>query len=181
VLFACPVWLYQLWAFIMPGLTSRERRTALAFIAAGVPLFLAGVAMCWVVLPAAVGFLVGFTPSTDGVSNVIDAQAYLSTVMRLMLAFGIAFLLPVILVGLNLVGIVSGAAMLRQWRIAVFLIAVFAAVATPSADIQSMFALAGPMCALYFVAVGISLARDKRRDRTRPQWLAVDDDTASDL
>ncbi len=99
---ASPVWLYQLWAFIVPGLHKKERRLALSFVAAAVPLFVGGVLLAWLVLPNAVRVLTDFTPS--GGSNFISAQVYLSFVLRLLLAFGIAFLLPVVLVGLNLAG-----------------------------------------------------------------------------
>lgn len=158
-----PWWIYQLWAFVTPGLTRRERWYTLVFMGAGVPLFLAGAALAWWVLPKAVGLLAGFTP--DEAVNLIDAQVYLSFIMRMVLAFGLAFLLPVVMVGLNFAGIVRARTWLAGWRWAVLLAFVFAAVATPTADAISMFALAVPMCALYFGAVGISLLHDRRQDR----------------
>nr|WP_264197349.1 twin-arginine translocase subunit TatC [Arthrobacter sp. SO3] len=102
LILASPVWLYQLWAFIVPGLHKKERRMALSFVAAAVPLFVGGVLLAWLVLPNAVRVLTEFTPS--GGSNFISAQVYLTFVLRLLAAFGIAFLLPVVLVGLNLAG-----------------------------------------------------------------------------
>src|SRR4249920_2367536 len=85
IVVASPVWLYQLWAFVVPGLTRREKRYSMAFVGAAVPLFLAGVGLAWVVLPNAVRFLTGFTP--QGATNLITADGYLTFVTRMMLAF----------------------------------------------------------------------------------------------
>lgn len=158
-----PWWIYQLWAFITPGLTRRERWTTLGFLAAGVPLFLAGGAVAWLLLPKAVGLLSGLTPADS--ANLIDAQSYLEFIMRMVLAFGLAFLLPVIMVGLNLAGLVRAETWVSGWRWAVLLCFVFAAVATPSADAISMFSLAVPMVVLYFAAVGLCALHDRRVER----------------
>ena len=166
VLLSSPWWIYQLWAYVTPGLTRTERRYTVGFVAAGVPLFLAGAATAWWVVPAAVEILVGLTPQ-DAV-NVIDAQLYLGFLMRMVLAFGLAFLLPVLMVGLTSAGLVRGATWARGWRWAIVLTAVFGAVATPSGDAVSMFAVAVPMCVLYFAAVGICVLLDRRR-RTREE------------
>ena len=181
VLVSSPVWLYQLWAFITPGLTSKERRYAVGFIAAALPLFLAGAALAWWVLPNAVKFLIDFTPAEA--SNVIDATVYLSFAMRIIMAFGLAFLMPVVLVGLNFAGLLTGRAVLKQWRITVFLCFVFAAVATPTPDALSLFTLAVPMIALFGLAVGICLLNDRRRARRsdEPDYSGLDDDAASPL
>lgn len=173
---ASPVWLYQLWAFIVPGLHKKERRLALSFVAAAVPLFVGGVWLAWLVLPNAVRVLTDFTPS--GGSNFISAQVYLSFVLRLLLAFGIAFLLPVILVGLNLAGIIKGRQLVKSWRITVFLVCLFAAMAAPGADAMSMFYLAGPMLALFFAAIGLCLLNDRRRERRAAKRAAETDATA---
>ena len=106
-----PIWIYQLWAFVTPGLKRRERRYALAFVGAAVPLFLAGAYLAYQAMPNFVKFLVGFSP--DGFSNFIDAQVYLGFVMRIILSFGLSFLVPIVLVGVNLVGLVSGRSMLE--------------------------------------------------------------------
>jgi len=155
-----PWWMYQLWAFIMPGLKKKERWYALGFIAAALPLFLAGAGLAWWLMPQAVGILTGFTP--ENAINLITAQLYLSFIMRMVLAFGLAFLLPVVMVGLNLVGIVEARTWFNGWRWAVLLAFVFAAVATPTADAISMFALAIPICGLYFTAVGVCALHDRR-------------------
>ncbi len=177
-----PVWLYQLWAFITPGLKTKERRIALAFIAVAFPLFLAGIALAWLILPNAVRVLTEFTP--EDFSNYISVSVYFAFVLRLMLAFGIAFLLPVVLVGLNMVGLISGRQVLKAWRITVFLVCLFAAMAAPGGDALSMFYLAVPLLLLFFLAIGLCLLNDKRRARrTAAREAAVDAtaDTATPL
>lgn len=173
---ASPVWLYQLWAFIVPGLHKKERRLALSFVAAALPLFVGGVLLAWLVLPNAVRVLTDFTPS--GGSNFISAQVYLSFVLRLLLAFGVAFLLPVVLFGLNLAGLVKGQQLVKSWRITVFLVCLFAAMAAPGADAMSMFYLAGPMLALFFAAIGLCLLNDRRRERKAVKRAAETEATA---
>src|SRR5689334_18262259 len=163
VVVSSPVWLYQLWAFIVPGLTKREKRYAIAFVAAAVPLFLAGITLAWFVLPNAVTFLTEFTPK--GASNYINADDYLTFVTRIMLAFGIAFVTPLLLVALNMVGILPARSLAKGWRIAVFLCFLFAAVASPTPDAGSMLALAFPMVALFMIAVGIAFLNDRRKAR----------------
>ncbi|MCU1431257.1 MAG: twin-arginine translocase subunit TatC [Actinotalea sp.] len=158
-----PWWIYQLWAFVTPGLTRRERWYTLGFLGTGVPLFLAGAGLAWWLLPKTVGLLAGMTP--EDASNLIDAQTYLGFVMRMVLAFGVAFLLPVIMVGLNFAGLVTARSWWAGWRWSVLIAFLFAAIATPTADVVSMFALAVPICGLYFLAVGICALRDRRRAR----------------
>ena len=129
---ASPVWIYQLWAFITPGLHRHERRYAIGFLTAAVPFFLGGCYLAWLVMPNAVRFLLEFTP--PGASNIIDLQTYINFVLRLVLAFGLAFLFPVALVGVNFAGLVSASKLAHGWRITVFLIFVFAAMFTPTPD-----------------------------------------------
>lgn len=162
-LVSSPWWIYQLWAFITPGLTRKERWYTLSFLAAGVPLFVGGAALAWWLLPKAIGVLLGFTPSEA--VNIVDAQVYLGFIMRMVLAFGAAFLIPVMMVGLTMAGMVRARTWSSGWRWAVLLAFVFAAVATPTADAISMFALGVPICGLYFAAVGVCLLVDRRRDR----------------
>ncbi|WP_169167007.1 twin-arginine translocase subunit TatC [Cellulomonas taurus] len=159
-LVSSPWWLFQLWAFITPGLTSRERRSAFGFLAVAVPLFLAGSALAAYVMPTAVRVLTDFTP--EGASNFIDAQTYLSFVMRFVLAFGLAFVLPVIMVAINLVGLVPAKTWAKGWRWAVLLAFVFAAVMTPTPDAITMIVMALPICGLYFAALGVCVLHDRR-------------------
>ena len=176
---ASPVCLYQLWAFITPGLTRRERKSSIGFLAAAVPLFLGGAALAWVVLPKAIDFLYEFIP--QGGSAITDASIYFSFVTRIVLAFGIAFVTPVVLVSLNLVGMLPGKTLLRHWRIIVFVCFLFAAIATPTPEATSMIVLAAALCLLFAIAVGICLLADRRKARRAPDLESIPDDTASPL
>jgi sec-independent protein translocase protein TatC len=179
VLLASPVWLYQFWAFITPGLTRREKRYSFGFVGAALPLFLGGAGLAWWVLPKAMEFFNSFVPV--GGSQLIAANTYFSFVTRIVLAFGVAFVLPVVLVALNLVGLLSGRTLLRQWRITVFACFLFAAVATPTPEVTSMCLLAGAMCLLFGGAIGICLLVDRRRARHTEDLSHLSDDEASAL
>jgi sec-independent protein translocase protein TatC len=179
VIVASPVWLYQLWGFIVPGLTKREKRTTIAFIGAAVPLFLLGCLFATIAVPRAIEVLLGFTP--QGAANLPDAALYLTFVTHFILAFGLAFLLPVFLVALNVAHILPAHVMLKGWRIAVMLIFVFSAMMTPTPDAWTMLVLALPMVGLFYTAVGISALLDRRRARREPEWAKVADDEASPL
>ncbi len=181
VIASSPFWIYQLWAFITPGLTKKERRYAIGFIAAAVPLFLAGVAIAYLVMPNAVRFLVDFTPADA--ANFIGADVYLAFVMRIILAFGLGFLMPVVLVGLNFAHLMSGRAILKQWRISVFLSFLFSAIVTPTSDITTMVLLACPLLFLFAVATVVCLLNDRRRSKNsdEPDYGQLSDDEASAL
>ncbi len=163
VLMTAPIWLWNFWAFIAPGLKQREKRFAIGFVAAALPLFLAGTALAWTSLPGFVVVLIGFTP--EGSTNVINASEYVLFAIRILLIFGLAFVMPVVLVLLNFAGLATGQGILKSWRFAVFLIAVVSALATPVAEPMTMFLMMAPLTALYFIAVGIAIANDKRRER----------------
>ena len=154
-----PFWLYQVFAFFVPGLTGREKRYIFGFFFTAVPLFLVGCYAGWLVLPHIVEVMASFVPSAD--SSFYDAKYYLDFVLKLVLATGIAFVLPVFLVLLNFVGVLQAKTILKGWRWAVLAIAVFTAIATPAADVVSMFLLAIPMVALYFVAVFVAMWHDR--------------------
>jgi sec-independent protein translocase protein TatC len=110
-----------------------------------------------------VSTLIGFTP--QGTANVINANEYILFTIRILLVFGIAFVLPVVLVMLNFANLITAKSILKSWRLAVFIIAVIAALATPTADPMSMFLVMIPLVALYFIAAAITYFNDKRRDR----------------
>lgn len=179
VVLASPVWLFQLWAFITPGLTRKERRSSFAFVGVAVPLFLAGAALAWYMLPRAIEFLYEFIP--QGGSAITDASTYFSFVTRIVLAFGIAFVIPVVLVSLNLVGLLPGHVLLKHWRIIVFACFLFAAIATPTPEATSMIVLASAMCVLFAIAIGICLLSDRRKSRRGPDLESIPDDQASPL
>jgi sec-independent protein translocase protein TatC len=169
VIITSPFWLYNLWAFVSPGLKTRERRFTLGFLFSSVPLFLAGAYIAWSSLPSFVIVLIGFTP--EGSSNVINASDYILFAIRIVLVFGLAFVMPVLLVLMNFANLVTGKAILKGWRVAVLVIALVSALATPTADPMSMFLLMGPLAALYFIAVGIAVLNDKRRARRDAKLL----------
>ena len=179
VIVSSPVWLYQAWAFVVPGLTPKEKRISLAFIASTVPLFVAG---CWLgysILPQSLALLYGLSP--EGTSNIQQTSMYFSFVTRFILVFGLGFLFPVFLVALNVIGAMPASRLIKGWRVAIVLIFVFAAVATPTADPFTMFVFAAPLVVLYFAAWFVCRILDKRKEKARPEWLDVDDTEASPL
>ena len=159
VVVSSPIWLFQIFAFLVPGLTGRERKYTFGFFFSAIPLFLAGCAAGFLVLPHIVELMATFVPGQD--TQIIDAKFYLDFVIKLVLATGIAFVLPVFLVLLNFIGILSASAILKGWRWAILAITLFTAIATPAADVVSMFLLAIPMVALYFAAWGVSALHDR--------------------
>lgn len=160
IVMAAPVWLYQIWAFFVPALKRKERRYAVGFLAAAVPLFFAGVTAGWLVLPNIVILLTGFAPEQS--STLLTAKVYLDFALKLVIAVGVGFVLPVFLVLFNAIGVLSAKAIIGGWRWAVVVISVFTALATPAADVVSMVLLAIPMVILYFMAAGIAALNDRR-------------------
>ncbi|MGR0219119.1 twin-arginine translocase subunit TatC [Agromyces sp. ZXT2-6] len=160
IVISSPVWLYQIFAFLVPGLNQRERKFSFIFLASAIPLFLAGCAAGWFVLPNIVKLMTGFVP--EGSESLLTAKEYYDFVLKLVLAIGIAFVVPVFIVLLNLAGVISAASIIKSWRVAILVITLFTAIATPSADVVSMFMLAIPMIGLYFGAYGIAYLHDKR-------------------
>ncbi|MDQ1582260.1 MAG: sec-independent protein translocase protein TatC [Microbacteriaceae bacterium] len=155
-----PVWLYQIWAFFVPALSRKELRYGLGFFLTAVPLFLAGCAAGWFVVPHIVQLLTSFASSQD--TAIIQAKDYFDFVLKLVVAIGVAFVLPVFIVLLNFVGILSAKSIVKAWRIALLVIVLFTAIATPAADVVSMFLLAIPMVLLYFAAAGVAWLHDRR-------------------
>jgi len=151
---ALPVVLYQLWAFIVPGLTQRERRLAIPFVLSSTVLFALGALVAYLTLPKALGFLLGFASSQF--VPLLTGDRYLSFVILVALAFGVSFEFPLVLIFLSLVGILSSDRM-RGWRRpAILFIAIFAAVITPSSDPYSMLAMMIPMYVFYEAAIIVS-------------------------
>ncbi len=164
---ASPYWLYQIWAFIVPGLHPSERKWSRVFAAIAGPLFFAGVAVGYYVLPKAITVLIGFTP--DDVTNLVEFTQFFSFISRMLLIFGIAFEIPLFVVMLNLAGVVSGRQLgrYRPWIIVGTF--VFAAVGTPSTDPFSMLFLAVPMLALFLIAEVIARLIDRTRGEATDQ------------
>ena len=176
VIISPPFWLYQLWAFIAPALHRKERRKSVLFIIGATPFFTFGAALAYYILPIAIRVLFGFTP--DSLNNLVRFDDYLSFVLRIILIFGLAFELPVFLVSLNLIGVLSGKAILKPWRFAIFGITLFVAAFSPTADPLSMAALALPLILFYFGAGGIGLLVDKKREK---KSQAIGDNQAADI
>ncbi len=182
LLISSPVWLYQLWRFITPGLHRHERRWAIAFAMFATPLFLAGVLLAYTVLPYGLQILFGFTP--DSVENIVSVDRYLSFFIRMILVFGVGFLAPLLIVLLNFAGILTGKRLVSWWRWIIFTIFIFSAVATPTGDPINLVLLAAPILILVMIAVGIALLNDKRRARRRrggTDLSELDDDEISPL
>jgi sec-independent protein translocase protein TatC len=151
IIIAMPVLLYQLWAFIAPGLTVSERRALRPWIPLGLFFFALGVGVAWIILPFAIGFLLAFTDATL-VAN-LTAPAYFDFVTTMFLAFGLLMEFPIVLYGLARVGILSSARLRSSRRMAILAIAVFAAVATPGGDLISPLVLGGTMYILFELTV----------------------------
>jgi sec-independent protein translocase protein TatC len=177
ILIAAPVWLYQLWAFVTPGLKRNERRWALTFVSASLALFAAGVTAAYLMLPKALDFLLGAAGS--GTFALLDISQYLGFVTRFMVLFGLSFEFPLIIVILNLAHMVRHERLWSWRRMEIFLVTVFAAVVTPSTDPYTMLALASPLWILYEVAALIAWAHDKRVDAKTAALAEISPDEPS--
>ena len=158
---ALPIVLWQIWRFIVPALSKREKNYAIPFIASSILLFSFGCYLAYWTLDKALEFLISWSGSD--VTQAYQVTKYINLVVMMMLAFGIGFLSPVLLVFLQLVSVVSPKALIKQWRYAVMGIFVAAAVITPSGDPISMLALAIPLTILYLIAVLVGWLLTRRR------------------
>ena len=169
VLVSSPVWMYEFWAYVGPGMTRKERMYAWAYGSVGLVLFLSGCGLGIWVMPRAVVILTNFILALSSSSGVMDVSDYFSFVLRLVLVFGAAFLLPELLVALNRLGLMKGTTMLKGWRWAVLGIFTFMAFANPLPDPWSMIFMALPITGLYFLACFMSVQHDKRVARRRAE------------
>ena len=163
VIVSAPFWLYQLWAFIAPALHRKEKRNSVLFVTAATPFFVMGAALGYLILPVAITALFGFTP--DSVSNLVRFDDYLDFVLRLILLVGLAFELPIFLLTFNLIGFLRGSTILKPWRAWIFSICLVVAAFSPTADPLSMVLLSAPLILFYFMAGGIALLVDRKRDK----------------
>ncbi|GAB2454416.1 twin-arginine translocase subunit TatC [Nocardioides hungaricus] len=161
-----PIWLYQIWAFVLPGLHPSERRWSYVFLAVAGPLFAAGVVLGFLTLPKGLEVLIGLNP--DVITNILDFNDYLQFFFRTLLVFGLAFEIPVFVIMLNRAGVVKGRTLARYRHWIIIAIFVFAAVATPSTDPFTMTFMAVPMVLLYLVSEVIARMNDNRRARRNP-------------
>ena len=157
-----PFWMYQLWKFVSPALYEKERNYAVGFICVGSSLFLAGVSFCYfVILPAAFNFLLGFGGTVD--QPMITIDGYLSFFLGMSIMFGLSFELPLIIVVLAMLGLVSAQFLREKRRFAVIILAIFSAVATPTPDAFSLFAMLIPLIIFYEGSIlAVSLVEKKR-------------------
>ena len=174
VVVSSPYWLYQIWAFILPGLHAHERKWTRVFVAVAGPLFFAGVAVGYYIMPKGLQFLISMN-TPGGFRNLNDFDHFYTFILRTLLIFGLSFEIPLFVVLLNLAGVVSGRTLgqHRAWIIVGTF--VFAAVATPSTDPFSMTMLAVPMSLLFLLSEMIARLVDRRRARAAEDGLADDE------
>jgi sec-independent protein translocase protein TatC len=180
VIVSSPVWLYQLWAFVAPGLYAREKRWSYIFLGAAVPLFLIGITLCYLSLGRSMHYLLGLTPTN--VKNLIQVDQYMSFVTAMMLAFGLAFEVPLLIVMLNLAGILTHERFRKWRRVIIFGVFLIAGMANPSPDPITMLILGGACALLVEVAEFIVWSNDRRRARLHPDpYAGLADDELSPI
>lgn len=176
VIAASPIWMYQIWAFIAPGLLRNEKKYAVAFLASAIPLFLLGCLVGYWILPKGIAVMLGFTPQGVNITNLLEISRFLKFELQIIAVFGLSFLLPVIIVALNLMNVVRGYQLGKARKLVIFLTFVFAAMVTPSVDPFSLLALSIPMTGLYLVAEVICRILDRRKGITEESQAEFDID-----
>ncbi len=180
VVVSSPIWLYQVWGFVAPGLYAREKRWSYIFVSSAVPLFLIGVTLAYWSLGRSMHYLLGLAPK--GVANLIDVDPYLNFELTMLLAFGIAFEVPLLIIMLNLVGVLTHERFRKWRRVMIFCVFLIAGIANPSPDPVTMLILGGACVALVEVAELIVWQNDKRRARLRPDpYAGLADDELSPI
>jgi sec-independent protein translocase protein TatC len=178
---SAPFWLWQLWAFVTPGLKRNEKRYGIAFVAVSSALFALGAVLAYISLSAGLELLLSL--AGDGVVVALTAQDYIGFVLSLLVAFGVSFEVPLVAIALNLVGVLSYETLSRSRRWIFFLTIVFAAFVTPTQDPFTMLLMAGPMILLFELAIQVARVVDRRRARRAAleHFHDVGDDEASPL
>ncbi|MGO1199979.1 MAG: twin-arginine translocase subunit TatC [Dermabacteraceae bacterium] len=179
LILSSPMLIAQIWLFVMPGLHRNERTYAVGFFGSAIPLFFIGCAAGYWAVNQLVPVLLSFTPDADQVEQLITYDEYLNMLVKTMLAFGIAFVIPVVMVLLNFLGIVRGKTMLKAWRWIIFLSVLFTAIMVPTPEPITLLAMSAAMASLFFAAIVIALLHDRRKGVDEEDEL--DDDQASSL
>jgi sec-independent protein translocase protein TatC len=179
IIVGAPVWLFQLWAFIAPGLHRHERKWAYVFVAIAAPLFCAGAVLAFLVVGHSLNFIM--EAGVLGEATQLEVTSYVGFVTNMILLFGVAFEFPLILLMLNFTGVATAKRLLSWWRVVIFLSFAFAAIATPDPGPFGMTLLAAAMSLLYFVAVGVAFINDKRKGRGKEIYADLDDDELSPI
>ncbi|RSZ63584.1 twin-arginine translocase subunit TatC [Corynebacterium hylobatis] len=174
-----PVWLYQLWAFIVPGLHKKERRATFTFVTLAVLLFVAGAVLAYFIIHFGLQFLLTIGDQTQAAA--LTGERYFNFLLAFLLIFGVSFEVPLILVMLNIIGVLEYEAIKEKRRMIILLLFIFAAFITPGQEPFSMVALAVALTLLVEMALQFARLNDKRRDRQRPEWMDLDDEQASPL
>ena len=174
-----PVWLYQLWAFVAPGLYRREKRWTYAFVGTAAPLFVIGAGIAYFAMSRGLGYLLGLTPK--GVLNLPPVSTYLGYFFGMVIGFGLAFELPLLVLMLNVAGVLSHQ-FFRKWRrLIIFGVFVFAGIASPSPDPLTMLLLAGPCVVLVELAELLIWMNDRRRAARASLYEGLSDDDLAAL
>lgn len=162
---AMPVILFEFWRFIRPGLSKSEEKYVYLFIPSALFLFGLGIAFAWYILaPAAIYFLANFMP--DIFRAEWTGQEYLSFITRLLLWIGLSFQMPIVIYVISRVGLVTATTLRKQWRVAVVLVSVLAAVITPSIDPVTMLLTMAPLLALYILSIGLAVVGQRQYERS---------------
>lgn len=167
LIFSAPYVTYQIWAFVAPGLTRSERRAVKMFIPFSGGLFIVGVVMGYVFLPAAIRWFLSYLADYGNATLLQNPLSYVLLTVKILLAFGLSFQLPIVLIILAKLGLVNSNRLLMYWRHAVVVIATIAAIVTPTNDPLSMMVMALPMVFLYFLTIGIVKRMESRAQQHR--------------